>query len=210
MSEFFRVLPLSFFPPLYSTSSFCVILSTPEVFFAIQGGWLHSWYLWAWTPSYTWDHPRPGPLLILVLKHIRINSYKASSAGFRPTYATAYWFSLLRISSKLRIRFYTTICFSSFPAHLSGQHPCLLKNLSWKAGNQLQYLSLPTTWVITLLWFYLLNSCGLCWLFCVVLATGPSSAFNYNTLTLSWVVFLSSVLFSLHCLFLSHILWERS
>lgn len=107
-------------------------------------------------------HFRSSTSLSLLHRHIRINSYKTSSFGFRPTYATAYW---LRIDIKLRIQLYMTICFSSFPAHLSGQHPCLFKNMSWKAGSQLQYPSLPTTLVITLLWFYLLNSCGLYLLF---------------------------------------------
>lgn len=160
------------------------------------------------TSGFEFPHT-PEIIHILVLsshRHIRINSYKTRSVGFRPTYATAYWFLPLRINSRLRIKLYTTVCFSAFPAHLSGQHPCLLKNLSWKAGSQLQYLSLPTTWVITPLWFYLLNSCGLYLLFCVFLVIGPSSAFNYNTLTLSWVVFLPSILFFLHCLFLSHML----
>lgn len=62
---------------------------------------------------------------------------------------TAYWFLQLRINSKLRLKLYTPkSAFHLFLHILSGQQPCLPRNVSWRGGSQLQYPFLSTSLAI--------------------------------------------------------------
>ena len=101
-----------------------------------KGEWLPSWYFQPWSPSYTLGHQSWSSPLVSTSKLAAYKQRVLASVLHR-------WLTTGSCSWDSKVSWYITVhiqvCASSFPACVSGQHPCLPRYVSWRGGSQWQY-----------------------------------------------------------------------